>query len=214
MAMICFLSINVSNATTEKTYWVNISTEEIPLPELNGWELYVSLGNAGVSNDVLIANNVDAIAYLKKNLTVPVDTAAVVMEFDANLDYSYWGRTVAVCIRVNGGQTLSINVGMNDSNPNKMTHLIMFNSSSSGVYFQRKLPLVYGVYHYRMIFEDELATITIINSSEETIYKKTVPATGMTAANIEYAHYKVHTTTNNPTWMKNIKFRILRKETY
>jgi len=159
----------------------------------------------------LRANQTDGRAYLWKNISPPSNTTAITIDYDAAIQYSYWGQNTGVYLVMSDGTQFRFGSGMNNCCDNKNLHQFYIDKNTTRLSHIIG-DLHYGVYHFTIIFSEEEISAQAKNASREIIYNETVSAPGLHPAEVSQLKYWVYTTTDNNSWMKNLSYAFVHHE--
>lgn len=202
LASLLFLIEGIAQAETTQS--IQITTQEVSLSDLGDWQTSVAFGNARIDGEIFEANPTDSAAYLfLNNPDVTENTVAVTFEFDGSLNYSQWGQGILAYVKMSNNNSYQVFSNMNDCCSNAGLHQIVIKSSEDSNITYTK-DLVFGLFHYKILFSESKITVTIEDSDGFTVFQKTTNVTGLEPSDFNKFGFKLNTTTSNSIWIKNI----------
>ena len=215
MVALMIMAVMIFSSAWAEEYSLHMDTTNINLATAisEGWILdkYYNDQADIYQGTYLRANQTDGRAYLKKAITVPDDTTAIVMKYTGALQNSYWGQNTGVFVILNNGQQYGFLSGMNSCCDYKDQHQLKIVKGWDALSHEL-LSLQYGVYNYTVIFSFEEITVQAKNEQGEIIYNSTVSAPGFDPLEVTELKYFVYTTTNNNSWMKDLSYSFVHHE--
>ena len=203
------------NVVIADEYLLNLNNIKVDLSAAlnNGWNLdkYYNDNVDIYQGEYLRATLTNGRAYLWKDVVPPADTTAIVIEYDAAIQYSYWGQNTGVYLVMNNGTQFQFGSGMNGCCDNKNLHQFYINKNNDRL-SHILTNLHYGVYHYTVIFSEEEITVQVENENGQIVYNAVIDAPGLHPMDVTKIKYWVYTTTDNNSWMKNLEYGFIHHE--
>lgn len=182
--------------------FMDLNNNQVP----QNWNLVISNGGPGIVNGRLQANVTDGISSLNRIGFVPNGTDAITFEFDGNIAFSTWGLSKSINLETGSGdlfQFSDIVADVNFGSVNKAR--IQLNGVAI---YEEDLPLEFTDYHYTAIVQNDLLSYKaekVIDNS--VLFDTTIALLQGTfdILDINHIEFKTNTTTDNDSWIDNLK---------
>jgi len=177
------------------------------------WNLNVLIPTAGLYNGRFEAHVTDADAHLERSGQLPEETNMLILEWDGIVNYSYWNQNTAATVCM-GAKRFGFHSGMDQSYYGGSIYSIGYSDPETGamILVQSIQPFAYVENHYRVeIYKDSLSFLATDLTTGAELFLLTTPipeSIPFEFSEVSKIAYHVHTTTNNNTWLDNIKITI------
>ncbi len=176
----------------------------------SGTTMYTE-GMGGIKNDRLQAAPTDSRAQLTFLLSYTGNLKEVVIEYDGNVDYSFWGMNNRIYLHFNGDVTFYTPNGYNKYNYGAYHYLFISKSKNGSTSNNSwKYDYVSGDYHYKLIVKEGILEYSCVRKAGNTrVFKQVINDSDIKMSQLGSIGVEAYTTTSATSWVDDVLIQIV-----
>lgn len=180
-----------------------------------GWTQEIKFDGPGIRDEAFRGYVTDGRAWLRQAGTLPAGAVGVRLEYDGNLEYSYWGMSTSSGVVLSSGAEYKFSCGMASHNYGRVTRVRIDRSwpdKPSEKILHESHPFESGTYHFEVVFSQGLMSFRATRKSDgDTIFSVVLREESFAPAELAGVFFHVKSRTESDAWMDNLLVEVLEE---